>query len=76
MIKLDGLNKEQTALCEILWALDSSSELNTFLMGLPDRLRKEAETLVQLIFMEHVNQMEFDLQPTNDMLNKIFNKGE
>lgn len=56
MIKLEGLTELQASLCEIMWALDSTSELNTFLMGLPDHLKKEAETLIQLMVMEELEK--------------------
>jgi hypothetical protein len=73
MIEIENLSTMQKALCEILWELDSPEELHAFLNGLPERLRKEAESMTQMMLLNSIDKSE-DTKYADEMLKKIFNK--
>ena len=73
MIELDNLTDMQKSLCDILWELDDSAELNAFLAGLPERLRREAESLVQLMLLNSLDNTQ-DTKYADEMMSKILNK--
>jgi hypothetical protein len=72
-MELDNLTDMQKSLCDILWELDDSAELNAFLAGLPERLRKEAESLVQLMLLNSLDNTQ-DTKYADEMMSKILNK--
>ena len=56
MIHFENLNDIQKALCVLVWELDSPEELKVFVSGLPDRLKTETETLVELFKLSVVDR--------------------
>jgi len=72
-MELDNLTDMQKSLCDILWELDDSAELNAFLAGLPERLRREAESLVQLMLLNSLDNTQ-DTKYADEMMSKILNK--
>jgi len=71
-MKIHNLNGMQKSLCDILWELDDSSELYVFLDGLPKRLRKEAESLMQIMLLNSFDNTQNDEYA--DMMSDISNK--
>ena len=57
MITLQGLTQQQHALATLLWACDSQEQLNSFLATLQGAMRKDAETVMQLIIIESTDQV-------------------
>ena len=51
MIEIHGLNKKQRLLADIIWALDSQQQVETFIASLPPKDRKEAETVTQMMIL-------------------------
>ena len=48
-ITIEGLNKTQRALADILWTMNGREEVMTFIRSLKGRHRKEAETVLELM---------------------------
>lgn len=51
-LTLDGLTKRQVALLDVIWGIDSREELIAFRSTLPEEIKTELDTLVQLIIYE------------------------
>lgn len=51
MIEIQGLNKKQRLLADIIWALDSQQQVEVFIASLPPKDRKEAETVTQMMIL-------------------------
>lgn len=73
MIELENLSDIQKSLCDILWELDDADELQAFLNGLPERLRRDAESMVQMMLLNSIDKTE-DTKYADEMLSKILNK--
>lgn len=53
-IKLDGLNKRQRVLADIMWAIEEWDDVERFIATLPQRERIECEGIVEMMKMELV----------------------
>lgn len=73
MIEIQNLSSIQRSLCDILWELDDQEELNTFIKGLPQRLRQEAESMVEMLLLATLDQSQ-DTQLADQLMHKILNK--
>jgi hypothetical protein len=74
-ITLDGLNERQKVLADMIWACDSKADVDRFIKALGTRaLRKEAETIVEMLIMATVEQA-YDgigsLDEANELINKV-----
>jgi predicted DNA-binding protein len=75
MIELENLSDIQKSLCDILWELDDPDELHAFLNGLPERLRRDAESMVQMMLLNSIDKTE-DTKYADEMLSKILKSGK
>lgn len=56
-ITIQGLNKRQSALADMIWACDTKKEIDRFIAGLPTKaLKQEAEAIVQMMIMATIEQ--------------------
>jgi hypothetical protein len=74
-ITLDGLNARQKVLADMIWACDSKADVENFINCLGTRaLRKEAETIVEMLILATVEQA-YDgigsLDEANELINKV-----
>jgi hypothetical protein len=53
---LQGLNAKQMVLADIMWGLDGFDEVTAFIATLPQRERKECQTIIELMKMAVVEQ--------------------
>ena len=49
MIQIEGLNKRQRAIADILWSFNSKDECRKFINSLQPNWRRDAETVVELM---------------------------
>jgi hypothetical protein len=49
MIQIEGLNKRQRAIADILWSFNSRDECRKFINSLQPNWRRDAETVVELM---------------------------
>ena len=75
MIELENLSDIQKSLCDILWELDDADELQAFLNGLPERLRRDAESMIQMMLLNSIDKTE-DTEYADEMLSKILTRGK
>jgi hypothetical protein len=62
MIVLSGLSKQQKALAQTLWDLETMEEVHDYMNGLPKRMRGQAKTVFELMVAASMDQvMETDL---------------
>ena len=74
-ITLEGLNARQKVLADMIWACDSKADVENFINCLGTRaLRKEAETIVEMLILATVEQA-YDgigsLDEANELINKV-----
>ena len=56
-ITIQGLNKRQAVLADIIWACDTRKQINDFIRGLPTvQLQDEAKTIVDMMIMATIEQ--------------------
>ncbi len=63
-ITIQGLNKRQQVLADIIWACETRKDINTFIRSLPTiQLQDEAKAIVDLMIMATVEQCYDGLSP-------------
>ncbi len=77
-ITIQGLNKRQQAIADIIWACDSRDKVDAFIRSLPTRaLQREAANIVDLMIMATVEQA-YDglgsMDEARNLLSKYNNK--
>ncbi len=56
-IQIQGLNKRQQALADIIWACETRTQINAFIKSLPTvQLQDEAKTIVDLMILATIEQ--------------------
>ncbi len=56
-ITIQGLNKRQQVLADIIWACDTRKQINEFIRSLPTiQLQDEAKSIVELMILATVEQ--------------------
>lgn len=56
-ITIQGLNKRQQVLADIIWACDTRKQINEFIRSLPTvQLQDEARSIVDLMIMATIEQ--------------------
>ncbi len=58
MITIEGLNKRQRMLADIIWALDSKEQVTDFIRTLPDVQKKEAIVVTQMMVLAFIDQID------------------
>jgi hypothetical protein len=58
MISIEGLNRKQRLLADIIWALDSQDQVTAFIRSLPPKDRQEAETVTQMMILAFIDECE------------------
>lgn len=57
-IQIEGLNKRQKILADILWGARSISQVRMFLNSLPDQDKKDAKLIMELIQLAILDEIE------------------
>jgi hypothetical protein len=70
MIKIEGLNKKQKLLADIIWALDSQEQVQTFIASLPPKDRRQAQTVTELMILAFLDEVE-DTQEAKRVIDKF-----
>ena len=64
-ITLNGLNKRQQVLADIMWSIEEWSDVEKFINTLPTRERAECEGIVEMMRMELVESYRKEMGITN-----------
>jgi hypothetical protein len=57
MITIEGLSRKQKMLADIIWALDSQDQVQTFIASLPPKDRRDAQTVTQLMILAFLDEV-------------------
>ncbi len=56
-IQIQGLNKRQAAMADMIWACETKRQVDAFISGLPtQKLKQEAQTIVDMMIMATIEQ--------------------
>jgi hypothetical protein len=72
--ELNGLNKRQQILAEIMWQFEEYEQVEAFIATLPDREACECQTIIEMMRMAVVEQCYDGIQnldAANSVLDKI-----
>jgi hypothetical protein len=72
-ITIQGLNKKQRALADIMWSMDGKEEVMGFIRSLQGQNRKEAETVLELMLLAIWDECE-DTTQAQEVLVDIMSK--
>lgn len=73
-IQLQGLNKQQAVLADIIWACNTRKQINEFIRSLPTvQLQDEAKAIVDLMIMATIEQC-YDGLGSMDEAQQLINK--
>jgi hypothetical protein len=73
MITIEGLNKKQRALADILWAMDGTEQVHAFIAALHPKDRKDAKTVCELMILACIDECE-DVELAEQVLVDIMSK--
>jgi hypothetical protein len=57
-VQIEGLNHRQRALADVLWMMDDRTQVEAFIRALHPTMRKEAETVVELMMLSIWDEIE------------------
>ena len=58
MIQIQGLNKRQRAIADIMWMMNSRAECQRFIASLEPAGRRDAETVVEMMILAVCDEVE------------------
>lgn len=70
-IEISGLTKRQRALCDIIWGMDSLEEISGFVSSLPPRDQQECKTLVDLMVLATIDEIDTVSDEVKDLIDSI-----
>jgi len=72
-ITIDGLNKDQTALLDYMWSLETKDDFDDWYMELDDATRQQADLMQLLLIHAYTDKNVDDLTLANTAIDKIQN---
>jgi hypothetical protein len=73
MITIQGLNKKQRALADILWAMDGTEQVHAFIAALHPKDRIDAKTVCEMMILACIDECE-DVEIAEQVLVDIMSK--
>jgi hypothetical protein len=73
MITIEGLNKKQRALADIMWAMNGREQVTAFIKALHPKDRKDAETVVEMMIISFLDDIT-DTQDAQRVIKSIVDK--
>jgi hypothetical protein len=58
MITIEGLSRKQKALADIMWAMDGTEQVKSFIAALHPKDRREAQTVCELMILAFVDEVD------------------
>ena len=58
MITIEGLSRKQKALADIMWAMDGTEQVKSFIATLHPKDRREAQTVCELMILAFVDEVD------------------
>jgi hypothetical protein len=57
-IQIEGLNKRQRAIADVLWLMNSKADALRFIASLEPRTRRDAETVIEMMQLAVIDECE------------------
>lgn len=73
MIEIQGLNKKQRALADIMWGMDSKAEVSAFIASLQGQNKQEAQTVLEMMLWAIWDEVTLT-DEAKVALDKVFNR--
>jgi hypothetical protein len=70
MIEIVGFNKKQRMLADIIWALDTQDQVQTFIRSLPKKDREQAQVVCEMMILAFMDEVDTVDERTIDIINK------
>ncbi len=69
-IQIDGLNKTQRALADIMWGMDSKDQVTAFISSLRGQQQRDAQTVLELMLLAIWDECE-DTQEASQVIGQF-----
>lgn len=70
-IKIQGLNKKQKLLADLMWSMDDKDQVLTFIQSLGPSDRKQAQLVCELMVLALFDEVETIEPSTIDFINSV-----
>ena len=70
MIEIVGFNKKQRMLADIIWALDTQDQVQTFIRSLPKKDREQAQVVCEMMILAFMDEVDTVDERPIDIINK------
>ena len=57
-IQIEGLNKKQRLLADLIWSMDSKEQVVAFIRTLPPKDRRDAQTITEMMILAFLDEVE------------------
>lgn len=71
MIQIEGLNQRQRVIADVMWAMNGKEEVMSFIQSLPNTIRQEAETVLQMMLWAIWDDVAEIQQETIDVIDSV-----
>ena len=69
-MQIEGLNRTQRALADIMWGMDSKEQVTAFIASLRGQQQREAQTVLELMLLSIWDECE-DTQEANQVIQQF-----
>lgn len=69
-MQIEGLNKTQRALADIMWGMDSKDQVTAFIASLRGQQQRDAQTVLELMLLAIWDECE-DTQEANQVIQQF-----
>jgi hypothetical protein len=70
-IVIEGLSKKQRLFADIMWSLDSTDQVTTFIRSLPKKDRLQAQVVCELMILACIDEVDSVEDSTVDLINSF-----
>jgi hypothetical protein len=70
-IAIQGLSKKQRLFADIMWSLDSTDQVTTFIRSLPKKDRLQAQVVCEMMILACIDEVDSVEDSTVDLINSF-----
>jgi hypothetical protein len=70
-IVIEGLSKKQRLFADIMWSLDSTDQVTTFIRSLPKKDREQAQVVCEMMILACIDEVDSVEDSTVDLINSF-----
>ena len=71
MIQIEGLNKRQRAIADVLWLMNSKADALRFIASLEPDTRRDAETVIQMMMLAVIDECDTVDDSVKELLDSL-----